>query len=64
MTDRDPILDAVDLLAPAFEQAGLDELELEVGDRVLWGAAISSSIVGASLRAVMSGINRIVASTR
>ena len=32
MTDRDPILDAVDLLAPAFEQAGLDELELEVGD--------------------------------
>ena len=32
MTDRDQILDAVDLLAPAFEQAGLDELELEVGD--------------------------------
>ncbi len=32
MSGRDPILDAVDLLAPAFEQAGLDELELEVGD--------------------------------
>ena len=32
MTERDPILAAVDLLAPAFEQAGLDELELESGD--------------------------------
>ena len=32
MTDRDPILDAVDALAPAFEAAGLDELELTVGD--------------------------------
>ncbi|MGI8658225.1 MAG: acetyl-CoA carboxylase biotin carboxyl carrier protein [Candidatus Limnocylindria bacterium] len=30
MADRDPILRAVDLLAPAFEQAGLDELEVEV----------------------------------
>ena len=32
MTERDPILAAVDVLAPAFERAGLDELELEVGD--------------------------------
>lgn len=33
MTERpDPILAAVDLLAPAFEQADLDELEVEVGD--------------------------------
>ena len=32
MTDRDPILDAVDLLGPAFEQAGLDELEVEAGE--------------------------------
>ncbi len=32
MADRDPILAAVDLLAPAFEQAGLGELELESGD--------------------------------
>jgi acetyl-CoA carboxylase biotin carboxyl carrier protein len=32
MTDRDPILDAVDLLGPAFADAGLDELEVEVGD--------------------------------
>jgi acetyl-CoA carboxylase biotin carboxyl carrier protein len=32
MTDRDPILEAVDLLAPAFSAAGLDELEVEVGD--------------------------------
>jgi acetyl-CoA carboxylase biotin carboxyl carrier protein len=29
---RDPVLAAVDLLAPAFEGAGLDELELTVGD--------------------------------
>jgi acetyl-CoA carboxylase biotin carboxyl carrier protein len=28
----DPILAAVDLLAPAFEEAGLDELELSVGE--------------------------------
>lgn len=32
MTDRDPVLDAIDLLGPAFEQAGLDELEVEVGE--------------------------------
>jgi len=32
MADRDPILAAVDLLAPAFEQGDLDELEVEVGE--------------------------------
>ena len=33
MTDsQDPILTAVDLLAPAFTDAGLDELELSVGE--------------------------------
>jgi acetyl-CoA carboxylase biotin carboxyl carrier protein len=32
MTDHDPILEAIDRLAPAFEEAGLDELELEIGD--------------------------------
>ena len=32
MTDRDPVLHAVDLLGPAFELAGLDELEVEVGE--------------------------------
>ena len=32
MTDRDLVLDAVDLLGPAFEGAGLDELEVQVGD--------------------------------
>jgi acetyl-CoA carboxylase biotin carboxyl carrier protein len=32
MVARDPILAAVDLLGPAFEKAGLDELEVEVGD--------------------------------
>jgi acetyl-CoA carboxylase biotin carboxyl carrier protein len=31
MADRDPVLDAVDLLGPAFADAGLDELEVEVG---------------------------------
>jgi 2-isopropylmalate synthase len=34
-------------------------LEIEVGEEVLWGVGISSSIVGASLRAVMSAVNRI-----
>ena len=33
-------------------------LELEVGDRVLWGVGRSESIVGASLRAVVGGLNR------
>jgi 2-isopropylmalate synthase len=33
-------------------------LEIEVADRVLWGAGISESIVGASLRAVISAVNR------
>ena len=32
MSEAEPILAAVDLLAPAFEEAGLDELELEVGE--------------------------------
>ena len=32
MADRDPIIAAVDLLAPAFAAGGLDELEVEVGD--------------------------------
>jgi len=34
MTERsdDPILAAVDLLAPAFERAGLEELELSLGE--------------------------------
>lgn len=33
MSDQpEPILAAVDLLAPAFDEAGLDELELSVGD--------------------------------
>jgi 2-isopropylmalate synthase len=39
-------------------------LEIEVGDRVLWGVGISESIVGASLRAVMSGVNRIARERR
>jgi len=30
--ESEPILAAVDLLAPAFDEAGLNELELEVGD--------------------------------
>ncbi len=34
-------------------------LEIEVGEKVLWGVGISESIVGASLHAVMSGVNRI-----
>ena len=32
MTDHDPIIEAIDRLAPAFDEAGLDELELEIGD--------------------------------
>jgi acetyl-CoA carboxylase biotin carboxyl carrier protein len=32
MTDHDPIIEAIDRLAPAFEEARLDELELEIGD--------------------------------
>ena len=30
--ERDPLLAAVDLLAPALAEAGLDELEVEAGD--------------------------------
>jgi 2-isopropylmalate synthase len=33
-------------------------LEIQVGDRVLWGAGISSSITQASLRGVISALNR------
>jgi len=34
-------------------------LELEVGEQVLWGVGISESIVQASLRAVIAGLNRV-----
>jgi 2-isopropylmalate synthase len=34
-------------------------LEIEVGDRVLWGVGVSESIVGASLRGVISALNRV-----
>jgi 2-isopropylmalate synthase len=33
-------------------------LEIEIGDRVLWGVGISESTTQASLRAVVSGVNR------
>jgi 2-isopropylmalate synthase len=33
-------------------------LEIQVGERVLWGAGISSSITAASLRGVISALNR------
>ena len=34
-------------------------LEIEIGDRVLWGVGKSESIVQASLRAVISAVNRV-----
>jgi 2-isopropylmalate synthase len=37
-------------------------LEIEVGDRVLWGVGVSESIVQASLRAVISAVNRAACS--
>ncbi len=39
-------------------------LEIEVGDQVLWGVGISESIVGASLRGVISALNRTAAQVR
>jgi acetyl-CoA carboxylase biotin carboxyl carrier protein len=35
MSGGDPILQAVDLLSPAFEASGLDELEVEAGELVV-----------------------------
>jgi 2-isopropylmalate synthase len=34
-------------------------LEIAAGERVLWGVGISESIVGASLRGVISALNRV-----
>ncbi|MGX7681471.1 2-isopropylmalate synthase [Jatrophihabitans sp. DSM 45814] len=34
-------------------------LEIEIGERVLWGVGVSESIVGASLHAVVSALNRV-----
>jgi 2-isopropylmalate synthase len=39
-------------------------LEIEVGERVLWGVGISESIVQASLRAVISALNRVARTRR
>jgi acetyl-CoA carboxylase biotin carboxyl carrier protein len=42
MAERDPLIAAVDLLGPAFERAGLDELEIQVGDlRVRLGRPVA-----------------------
>ena len=52
MSDQpEPILAAVDLLAPAFAEAGLDELELSVGDlhvRLARPRAATAATVAAS----------------
>jgi acetyl-CoA carboxylase biotin carboxyl carrier protein len=49
MTDReDPILSAVDLLAPALGRAGLDELELTLGELSVRLARPSTAPVPAS----------------
>ncbi|MEP7020425.1 MAG: alpha-isopropylmalate synthase regulatory domain-containing protein, partial [Pseudonocardiales bacterium] len=39
-------------------------LEIEVGERVLWGVGISESIVQASLRGVISALNRAARTTQ
>ncbi len=39
-------------------------LEIEIGERVLWGVGISESIVQASLRGVISAVNRVARSSR
>ena len=39
-------------------------LEIEVGDKVQWGVGISESIVQASLRGVVSALNRYVRRAR
>ena len=40
--------------------AGLRREGLTVGDRVLWGVGIDPNIVTASLKAVVSAVNRAV----
>ena len=35
-------------------------LEIEIGEQVLWGVGISESTTQASLRAVISGVNRVI----
>ena len=39
-------------------------LEIEIGDDVMWGVGISESTTQASLRAVVSGVNRVIRSRR
>jgi acetyl-CoA carboxylase biotin carboxyl carrier protein len=54
MSEAEPILAAVDLLAPAFEEAGLDELELEVGElrvRLARPVAAAAAVAPASASA-------------
>jgi len=50
MTERrsgDPVLAAVDLLTPAFEASGLDELEVEAGELVVRLARPMSTVAAA-----------------
>ena len=51
----DPILAAVDLLAPAFADAGVDELELEVGDLLVRLARPRAVPVAAATAAPVAG---------
>ncbi|HEX2767440.1 MAG TPA: acetyl-CoA carboxylase biotin carboxyl carrier protein [Candidatus Limnocylindria bacterium] len=57
MTDRDRILEAVDILAPTVASSGLDELELTVGElhvrlsrarRVVAAPAVEAALAGAA----------------
>ena len=50
MTERrpgDPVLAAIDLLAPAFEASGLDELEVEAGELVVRLARPTATVAAA-----------------
>jgi acetyl-CoA carboxylase biotin carboxyl carrier protein len=55
MTDRpDPILAAVDMLAPSFEDSGLDELELSIGELHVRLAKPRASPVAVATEAVVA----------
>jgi 2-isopropylmalate synthase len=47
-------------LSPGGDAKAAAYVECAVGDRVLWGIGMHSSIVRASLTAVLSAVNRAV----
>ena len=65
MTDAgDPIVEAIDLLAPALERDGLEEIELEIGDLVNAEPEVMFAVDPDTDEPVVEGTDLLVAKSK